>query len=92
MGKRWNKISCGGCYKLYDADNLIPDLKNNRYLCESCYEPRENISNQEKVKESYNNNSLREKENDEENLSEEDNLNDHKYLKGELRFKRGINT
>ncbi|RHZ37618.1 hypothetical protein [endosymbiont GvMRE of Glomus versiforme] len=73
--KRWNKITCGNCHKLHDADNLIPDLKNNRYLCDSCYEPRENINEEKK-----------DWQNDEENISKENN----KYQKGELRFKRGL--
>lgn len=42
MGKKWDKTSCGGCKKLVNWENLLPDFKNNRYLCDNCYEPREN--------------------------------------------------
>lgn len=48
MGKKWDKTTCGECKKLFTSDNLIPDLKNNRYLCDNCYEPRENKGEIEK--------------------------------------------
>ncbi|KLL03440.1 MAG: hypothetical protein MRERV_41c015 [Mycoplasmataceae bacterium RV_VA103A] len=44
MGKKWDKTTCGGCKKLVSAEKLIPDFKNTCYLCDNCYEPRENIN------------------------------------------------
>ncbi|CAG8472549.1 11201_t:CDS:2 [Ambispora gerdemannii] len=35
------EINCGECKKFFAEDKLIADLKNNRYLCEGCYEPRD---------------------------------------------------
>ena len=45
--KIWDKTTCGGCKKLFTSEFLHPDFKNNRYLCDNCIEPRENI-NEEK--------------------------------------------
>src|SRR5438105_2101597 len=39
--KQGGKINCGQCKKFFNEDQLIPDLENNRYLCEGCYEPRD---------------------------------------------------
>ena len=40
--KKGGKIACGECKKYFEEDKLIADPKNNRYLCDSCYEPRDN--------------------------------------------------
>ena len=39
MVKRWDKTSCGGCKKLFAAENLIADFKSSSYLCDGCYIP-----------------------------------------------------
>jgi len=39
--KQGGKIACGQCHKFFKEDELILDEVNNRYLCEGCYEPRD---------------------------------------------------
>jgi hypothetical protein len=39
--KQGGKIACGQCHQFFKEDELILDEKNNRYLCDGCYEPRD---------------------------------------------------
>jgi|ERR1043166_1490497 hypothetical protein len=39
--KQGGKIACGQCHKFFKEDELILDEKNERYLCDGCYEPRD---------------------------------------------------
>ena len=41
MSKQGGKIACGQCHKFFNEDELILDEVNKRYLCDGCYEPRD---------------------------------------------------
>ncbi|CAG8489767.1 13541_t:CDS:2 [Gigaspora margarita] len=46
--KQGGKIACGQCHQFFKEDDLILDEQNNRYLCEGCYEPRDQDPEREK--------------------------------------------
>lgn len=89
--KQGGKIACGQCHKFFKEDELILDEKNNRYLCDGCYEPRDQDPQEPEDRGDID-------DGDDDNIDDDDEDNDREEMnpvravRGEARIKREART
>lgn len=92
--KKGGKISCGQCHQFFNEDELILDEVNNRYLCDGCYEPREQDPEIEREKCQECGEYMEDCECDKDDIDDGDDIEENKEMnpvrtvRGEARVKR----